>query len=131
MTLLAGVGYGVQAVAALTYGVISDRWTRSGRSEATIRQEMMIVSQFLAVVAIYGIYTIQSVGALLFWLCHAGAASAASSLNLYAIAQKLAGRRAVGTWVGIQNAIGNLSGIFGPITTGIMIDRAGMAAPSI
>ena len=125
MTLLASVGYGVQAIAAVAYGVISDRWTRSGRSEATIRRAMMIVSQFLAAVAIYGIYTSQSLGALLFWLCLGGAATAALSLNLYAIAQMFAGPRAVGTWVGIQNAIGNLSGIFGPIITGIMIDRAG------
>lgn len=125
MTLLASVGYGVQAIAAVAYGVISDRWTRSGRSEATIRRGMMIVSQLLAAAAIFGIYTSQSVGALLFWLCLGGAATAALSLNLYAIAQMFAGPRAVGTWVGIQNAIGNLSGIFGPVITGIMIDRAG------
>lgn len=125
MTLLASVGYGVQAVAAMAYGVISDRWTRSGRSEAAIRRAMMIVSQLLAGVAIFGIYTSESVGALLFWLCVGGAATAALSLNLYAIAQMFAGPRTVGTWVGIQNAVGNLSGIFGPIITGIMIDRAG------
>ncbi len=125
MTLLASVGYGVQAVAATAYGVISDRWTRSGRSEATIRRTMMIVSQLLAGVAIFGIYTSESVGALLFWLCVGGAATAALSLNLYAIAQMFAGPRAVGTWVGIQNAVGNLSGIFGPIITGMMIDQAG------
>ena len=125
MTLLASVGYGVQAVAAMAYGVISDRWTRSGRSEATIRRGMMIVSQLLAGVAIFGIYTSESVGALLFWLCVGGAATAALSLNLYAIAQMFAGPRAVGTWVGIQNAVGNLSGIFGPIITGMMIDKAG------
>ena len=125
MTLLASVGYGVQAVCAMAYGAISDRWTRSGRSEATIRRAMMIISQLLAGVAIFGIYTSGSVGALLFWLCLGGAATAALSLNLYAIAQMFAGPRAVGTWVGIQNAVGNLSGIFGPIITGMMIDRAG------
>ena len=60
-----------------------------------------------------------------FWLCLAGAASASLSLNLYAIAQMFAGPRAAGTWVGVQNALGNLSGIFGPIITGIIVDRAG------
>ena len=75
--------------------------------------------------AIFGIYSSDSVGALLFWLCLGGAATAALSLNLYAIAQMFAGPRAVGTWVGIQNAVGNLSGIFGPIITGVMIDQAG------
>ncbi|WP_309603401.1 MFS transporter [Sphingomonas sp.] len=125
MTILASIGYGVQAVAAMAYGAISDRWTRSGRSEATIRRAMMIVSQLLAGVAIFGIYRSESVGALLFWLCLGGAATAALSLNLYAIAQMFAGPRAVGTWVGIQNALGNVSGIVGPIITGMMIDQAG------
>ena len=125
MTILASVGYGVQAVAAMAYGAISDRWTRSGRSEATVRRAMMIISQLLAAVAIFGIYSSESVGALLFWLCLGGAATAALSLNLYAIAQMFAGPRAVGTWVGIQNAVGNVSGIVGPVITGMMIDRAG------
>ena len=58
-------------------------------------------------------------------LCLAGAASASLSLNLYAIAQMFAGPRASGTWVGFQNALGNLSGIFGPIVTGIIVDHAG------
>ena len=62
---------------------------------------------------------------LALWLCLAGAASAALSLNLYAIAQMFSGPRAAGTWIGAQNAIGNLSGIFGPIVTGIIVDRAG------
>ena len=60
-----------------------------------------------------------------FLLCLAGAASASLSLNLYAVAQMFAGPRAAGTWVGFQNALGNLSGIFGPIITGIIVDRAG------
>jgi dipeptide/tripeptide permease len=36
-----------------------------------------------------------------------------------------AGPRASGTWVGVQNAIGNMSGIIGPIITGIVVQRAG------
>jgi MFS family permease len=49
-------------------------------------------------------------------------------MNLYAIAQMFAGPRASGTWVGFQNSLGNLSGIFGPIVTGIIVDRAGYEA---
>ena len=65
------------------------------------------------------------VGLFAILLCLAGAASAALSLNLYAVAQMFAGPRAAGTWVGVQNAIGNLSGILGPIITGIVVQRAG------
>ena len=40
-----------------------------------------------------------------------------------------AGPRAAGTWVGIQNGIGNIpSGIAGPIIAGILIDRYGFDA---
>jgi MFS family permease len=58
-------------------------------------------------------------------LCVAGVATGALSLNTYAVAQMFAGPRAAGTWVGIQNAIGNLSGIFGPILTGFIVQQAG------
>jgi len=79
----------------------------------------------LAALAILGLayaHSAVTIGAL---LCLAGAATASLSLNLYAIAQMFAGPRASGTWVGFQNAFGNLSGIFGPIVTGIIVDRAG------
>jgi MFS family permease len=125
MTLLASLGYAVQAVAALAYGHFSDRWTRSGRSEAVCRRWMMAVSQMMAAIAIYGLGIAETKLALGLLLCLAGAATASLSLNLYSIAQMFAGPRAAGTWIGVQNAIGNLSGIFGPIITGMIIDSAG------
>jgi nitrate/nitrite transporter NarK len=46
-------------------------------------------------------------------------------LNLYTIAQTLAGARAAGKWMGIQNAIGNLAGIVAPVVTGVLVDWTG------
>lgn len=128
MTMLATLGYAVQGACALGYGHFSDWWTRSGRSEAACRRSMMVASQLLAAGAILGLAFAQSALAIGILLCLAGAASAALSLNLYAIAQMFAGPRASGTWVGVQNAIGNLSGIIGPIVTGIVVHRAGYDA---
>lgn len=125
MTLLATLGYAVQAVCALTYGHFSDWWTRSGRPEALCRRWMMVASQALAAVAILGLAYADTAISLGLLVCLAGAATASLSLNLYAVAQMFAGPRASGTWVGIQNALGNLSGIVGPIVTGIIVDRAG------
>jgi MFS family permease len=125
MTLLATLGYAVQGACAFLYGHLSDWWTRSGRSEAACRRGMMVASQALAAAAILGLafaHSALSIGVL---LCLAGAASASLSMNLYAVAQMFAGPRASGTWVGFQNALGNLSGIFGPIVTGIIVDREG------
>lgn len=125
MTLLATLGYAVQGACALGFGHFSDWWTRSGRSEAACRRWMMVASQLLAAAAILGLAFAHSALVIGILLCLAGAASAALSLNLYAIAQMFAGPRASGTWVGVQNAIGNLSGIVGPIVTGIVVQRAG------
>lgn len=125
MTLLATIGYAVQGVCALVYGHFSDWWTRSGRSEARCRRWMMVASQALAAIAIFGLAFAHSAVAIGLLLCLAGAASASLSLNLYAVAQMFAGPRASGTWVGVQNAIGNLSGIIGPIITAFVIHHAG------
>jgi MFS family permease len=125
MTFLASLGYAVQGACAFAYGHFSDWWTRSGRSEAVCRRWMMVVSQLLAAGAILGLAFAHSATSIGLLLCLAGAASASLSMNLYAIAQMFAGPRASGTWVGVQNALGNLSGIFGPIVTGIIVDQAG------
>jgi MFS family permease len=125
MTLLATLGYAVQGACALSYGRFSDWWTRSGRSEAASRRGMMIASQALAAAAILALAFAKSALVIGMLLCLAGAASAVLSINVYAIAQMFAGPRASGTWVGVQNSIGNLSGIVGPIVTGIVVQRAG------
>lgn len=125
MTLLATLGYSVQAIAAFSLGSFSDRWTRSGRSEAVIRRWMLALGQLLMAACILGIGTSDDMIVTAILLCLAGVATASLSMNLYSVAQMFAGPRASGTWIGIQNAVGNISGILGPIISGILIDRAG------
>jgi len=125
MTMLATVGYAAQAVAALTLGSVSDRLTRSGRSEAVVRRWMLSGAQLVAGVSIIGIFAAHDMVTVAVLLCTAGAATGALSLNLYAVAQMFAGPRGSGTWVGIQNAVGNISGIIGPVISGVIIDTAG------
>jgi MFS family permease len=123
MAWLAALGYAVQGACALGYGHFSDWWTRSGRSEAVCRRWMMVASQLLAAAAIFGLAFAYSAVSIAIVLCLAGAASAALSLNLYAVAQMFAGPRAAGTWVGFQNALGNISGIIGPPITGLIVQK--------
>lgn len=125
MTSLATLGFAAQAVAALTFGAVSDWWTRRGGSEDRVRRWMMLLGQLVAAASVLGLAFVQDVTGLAVLLCIAGIATGALSLNTYAVAQMFSGSRAAGTWVGVQNAIGNLSGIFGPIVTGIIVDRAG------
>jgi MFS family permease len=126
MTALATLGFAVQAVAAIGFGLWSDRWTRSGRSEALIRRWMMVAAQVVQAIAILGVLAAQSTAALALWLSLAGICTGALSLNIYAVAQMFAGPRAAGSWIGFQNAVGNsFSGILGPIVTGLIVDAAG------
>ena len=125
MTLLATLGYAVQGACAMGYGYFSDWWTQSGRSEAVCRRWMMVASQLIAAGSIFGLAYAHDALTIGILLCLAGAATASLSLNLYAVAQMFAGPRASGTWVGFQNALGNLSGIVGPVVTGIIVHRAG------
>ena len=128
MTLLATIGYAVQAVAAVGFGLWSDHWTRAGRSESAIRRWMMVAAQVVQGGAILGVLTAQSSTAIALWLCVAGVCTGALSLNIYAVAQMFAGPRAAGTWIGFQNAFGNsFSGILGPILAGAIVQTAGYA----
>lgn len=126
MTLLATLGYVAQAIAAIGFGIWSDRWTRTGRSEATIRRWMMIIAQLAQGAAITGILLAEGTAWIAAWLVIAGVATGSLSLNVYAVAQMFAGPRAAGSWIGFQNAVGNsFSGILGPVVTGIIVDAAG------
>ncbi|HKX90857.1 MAG TPA: MFS transporter [Sphingomicrobium sp.] len=126
MTTLATLGFAAQAVAALGFGWWSDRWTSSGRSEAAIRRWMMVGTQLVQAVAVVGVMFAGSAFELALWLVIAGICTGALSLNIYAVAQMFAGPRAAGTWIGVQNALGNsVSGIAGLSLIGMIVDLAG------
>lgn len=125
MTLMATLGYAAQAAAAFALGALSDGWTRSGRSEAVMRRWLLALGQLLMAGCIVGIGLSEDMVWTTILLCLAGVASASLSTNLYSVAQMFAGPRASGTWIGIQNAVGNISGILQPIIAGILIDRSG------
>jgi MFS family permease len=89
---------------------------------------MLVTCHLLLAGSIIGILVSNGVAALAIWLILAGIANGAGALNMYAIAQMFAGERASGTWVGVQNGVGNLSGIIGPVVTGLIIDLSGSYA---
>lgn len=128
MSYYATLSYVAQAASALAMGWMSDHWTRGGRSEAAIRRAMLVVCHVLLALCIVGILVTGDRGWLALWLVLAGIANGAGALNMYAIAQMFAGPRASGTWVGVQNGVGNISGIVGPVVTGMIIDWTGSYA---
>lgn len=125
MTSLTTSVYLVQALGALGFGWLSDRLVAAGRDESRLRKGLMLASLLVTAAAVIGVGTASSTGAIALWLLLAGASMGPAATNCYAIAQIFAGPRASGSWVGAMNAIGNCSGIVGPLMTGWIVDRSG------
>jgi MFS family permease len=125
MTMLATMVYAVQAASALLLGWICDRRVAAGHDEGAACRLLIIIGIALLGLAILGIAVARDNGMLVAFLLLAGIGAGPCSTNLYAIAQIFAGPRAAGSYVGVQNAIGNFAGIIGPIVTGLIVDRTG------
>ncbi len=125
MTALTTLSFTTQGVVALGGGWISDRMVSRGADEGELRRWLMIGGQTATAAAIAGIALSDNAVVLGLWLAIAGLGTGLIATNLFAIAQIFAGPRAAGSWVGIQNAFGNISGIVGPIVTGLIVDYLG------
>jgi MFS family permease len=124
MSIIAGVIYLVYAVSAQATGWAADRWMRAGASVNRVRKTWIITSHVGGAVTMLGCAfggTAVCIASLLLTGLFFGPGSA----NVFAIGQTLAGPRAAGKWVGIQNCLGNFSGVLMPLITGFVVDRTG------
>ena len=124
MAQLAGIAYVVNALSAIGTGWLVDRLIAGGRSANGVYKTVMVITH---------------AGSVVCMLCMAGGARpvalaaifgfqvlcGAQSPGVYAIPQILAGPRATGRWVGIQNSLGNFAGVTAPAATGFIIDSTG------
>lgn len=124
MAVLGGVVYALSAGCGLIGGVIADRWIARGASVNRVRKTMIVTGgaiSFCCMLAIaLGGPKLAIAGLLLF-----SVSNGLGSSNVFAIGQTLAGPRAAGKWIGVQNALGGISGIVGPMITGFIIDATG------
>ena len=105
-------------------GWLADRWIAHGARISTVRLTMMCSAGLVCVLCMLAAGlggTRMAIAGLVF----SSVAMGLGGINLYAIAQTLAGPRASGKWVGVQNAFGNLAGITAPVITGELIDWTG------
>jgi MFS family permease len=125
MTYLATLGFIAQAVSSLAQGWVSDRLVRAGRNEAAVRRTLLVCGNVVMAGVVVGLMFARTPLELGLCLVVFGAAVATGGVNLYAIAQMFAGPRASGSFIGIQNGVGNVSGIIMPIITGMIVDWTG------
>jgi len=114
----------VNGCAALIVGWAIDRYVQRRGSPNLAYKSVLFVGQIGCIIGMLmmgmGSRSVAIVGlfAVMFLL-------GASSAGVYTMSQILAGPRASGRWVGVQNCIGNLSGGFAAWFTGIIVDRTG------
>ena len=127
LTAMAGIGaavYGVQALAALAGGVLTDALVRRGSGSTEGRRTVLLIGIAGGGLALL----VEGLGpkALAIpCLFLAGICTGAANPLIFSIGQTLAGPRAGGRWMGIQNMGGNCAGILAPITTGVIAQATG------
>jgi MFS family permease len=124
MATIGGVVYLIYAAAAFAGGWLTDRWIDAGATQGAARKTAAAVAHLLGAAGLLATAFGGPVSSL------AGLALTAMGFGIvnphtFATAQVLAGARASGKWMGVQNCLGNLSGIVGPLITGEIIDRTG------
>ncbi|MDB6089044.1 MAG: hypothetical protein JWN85_1828 [Gammaproteobacteria bacterium] len=124
MAYVAGIAYLINATSALAAGWAVAAWTRSGRSSNGFYKSIMAFAHIASMIAMVGMVVLPVKGSIA-CLCLFQLAVGVSSPGTYAIPQIIAGPLAAGRWVGVQNACGNLAGVFAPAITGMLLDATG------
>jgi sugar phosphate permease len=114
----------VVAGSSLAFGFISDRWISSGGHPNRVRKTLTGLGLSLSTVMMAAAIVKDPVVSLLL-LCASCFCYGLYSSNLWAITQTLAGPWAAGRWTGLQNFVGNLSGIVAPWLTGFIVKTTG------
>ncbi len=112
------------AATIVASGWISDRFIRRGASPTRVRLTCLAGGLMLNALMIPA-YLIQDQALSMALLVVACLALGVATSNLWAVTQTLAGREAVGKWVGLQNGIGNIAGMLSPYLTGLIATRLG------
>jgi len=121
MAAITGSAYLVNALSAISAGWIIDRMVRRPGRAALAYKSAMVGCHVGCVVCMPAIALGSqglALGAIFAYQILMGMASPGT----FAIAQILAGPKAAGRWVGIQNTIANLAGILAPAVAGVLAE---------
>ncbi|MFI4976497.1 MAG: MFS transporter [Caulobacterales bacterium] len=124
MAELGGLIYVVYAASCLVTGWLSDRWMQAGASATLVRKTASVASHLVAAASLLAC-ALGDARVSVISLFFAGIGFGFNTPTIFAIAQTLAGPRAAGKRVGLQNGVANTAGILAPIVTGLVIDRTG------
>lgn len=124
MAATGATAYIITAGCAVLMGALADRWIKAGRSRDVIYKGAMALNCVASIGCMAGMALLPPNG-LVVCLFVFSAVSGLSSPGYYAIPQTMAGPLASGRWVGVQNTLGNVSGIMAPAMTGYLVGLSG------
>ena len=121
MAKLAGAAYVINALSAMAGGWLVDRLIVAGRSANAVYKVTMAVAHvgFVVSMVVMAVGTRDlALSAMFAYQVLCGV----QSPGVYAVPQILAGPRATGRWVGIQNSVGSFAGVVAPAVTGFIVN---------
>lgn len=124
MAEIGGVMYLIYAASCQATGWLSDLWMRNGASANRVRKSFLVAAGIGATAAMM-VCAVGDAAVCVASLFAAGFFFGFATPHIYAVGQILAGPRAAGNWVSVQNCLGNFSGILCPLITGFVVDRTG------
>ena len=124
MATVGALVYAMQAVVAPTVGWYCDRLIRRGAQPDRVFK-LTIIAGHCGAAATMGACIVAGPALAIALLLVAGLFFGMQSAPLGAISQTLAGPRAAGQWMGVQNLCANMAGVTAPLVTGIVVDRTG------
>jgi MFS family permease len=122
-----GIIYVVYAASSQLTGLVSDAWIRSGAGNTLVRKTFSVTAH-IGMAACMLVCAMTSGWLSLASLFLAGIFFGFNTPSIYCIGQTLAGPRAGGKWIALQNCFGNCAGILAPIITGYVTDKTGQFA---
>jgi MFS family permease len=125
MVEIASWAYFLNASSALLMGWLADRWIRAGRSPTLVYKGTMAANHIASIACMAGMVMLPAAGSIASLFVFQ-IVSGCSYPGLFAIPQIIAGPRATGRWVGVQNASGNVAGLIAPAITGVLVDQTGL-----
>ena len=124
MGVIGSIPFLFSAVSAVFCGWASDAWIRHGGSPTTVRKTFVVTGLLLSTVMVPAAL-VENLNVSIALLSVAYVAFGIYASNHWAITQTLAGTTAAGTWAGLQNTVGSVSGIIAPIATGFVVQETG------
>jgi ACS family D-galactonate transporter-like MFS transporter len=125
MSLLTSIFYISQIVGGTLGAWAIDRAIRRGGDGSLWRRRMLFASVGACAAGLLLLPDIQGWLPLVALIAITGFGYGPVPNLLFVIGQTMAGPDSAGRWIGVQTSLGNLSGVIGPVMTGIIVDAAG------